>query len=124
MSDLFNEYSARLPSSYRRFIELQDGWEGDLGDELGYLRLWSRTAIQENYDGYEMSECLSDRWFPIGTNGGGEILCLDLSDGDDQVYWIPFLGMSDEDALLRYDSFIDIAAAIQKKLGARWESGS
>jgi hypothetical protein len=76
--------------------------------------LWDRVSIQENYDGYEMAQRLSDRWFPFGSNGGGEMLCFDLSSGTDQVYWVPYIGMSDEYALLTYDSFAEVAAAVLK----------
>jgi hypothetical protein len=42
------------------------------------------------------------------------MLCFDLQSGTDQVYWVPYLGMSDEDALLRYETFEDVAAAVLK----------
>ena len=104
----------KLPPSYLEFIESHDGWEGDLGDELGYFVIWSRDSIQENWDGCEMAQYLSDRWFPFGSNGGGEILCFDLESDSDRVFWIPFIGISDEEAMLQDYSFKDIAGAIGK----------
>jgi hypothetical protein len=114
MADFYTERRAQLPPSYVAFIENHGGWEGDLGDELGYVVLWNWATIQEWYDDYEMAQYLSARWFPFGSNGGGEMLCFDLPSGTDRVYWIPYIGMSDEEAILRYDSFAEIIAAVQK----------
>jgi hypothetical protein len=64
-----------------------------------------------------MGAHLSDRWFPFGSNGGGEMLCFDLESGSDAVFWLPYIGMSDEEAILRYDSFEEIARIIREKHG-------
>jgi SMI1 / KNR4 family (SUKH-1) len=114
MADIYTERRAQLPLSYVAFIESHDGWEGDLGDDLGYVVLWNRATIQERYDGYEMAKYLSARWFPFGSDGGGDMLCFDQSSVTDQVYCIPYIGMSDEEAMLRYESFAEVAAAVLK----------
>ena len=119
MTDLYTERRAQLPSSYVSFIEGHGGWEGDLGEEFGYVVLWDRDTIQERYDGYEMAQRLSARWFPFGSDGGGEVLCFDLPSGTDKVYWVSYIGMSDEDAMLWYDSFAEIAAAVYKTADRR-----
>jgi SMI1 / KNR4 family (SUKH-1) len=115
MADLYNEKKAILPRGYVDFIEVNNGWEGDLGEESGYLMLWKREAIQEFYDNYEMKEFLSDHWFPFGSNGGGEMLCFDLDSGTDRVLLMPFVGMDDEDVMLAYHSFEDIACILREK---------
>ena len=115
MADRYTELRSALPPSYVEFIESHNGWEGDLGDELGYVILWNRETIQDRWDGYQMAECLSERWFPFGSNGGGEMLCFDLPSRSDRVFWIPYIGMSDGEAMPRYDSFATIAAAIRKR---------
>jgi hypothetical protein len=112
MTDRFDAFRSSLPRSYVAFIDSRDGWEGDLGDDLGYVAIWSRGAVQEQWDAYEMSQYLGERWFPFGSDGGGEMLCFDVSSGTDQVYWIPFVGMSDDEATARNQSFSDIVAAI------------
>jgi hypothetical protein len=114
MADLYAERRTQLPPPYVSYIETYGGWEGDLGQEHGYVVLWDRATIQERYDGYEMAQYLSTRWFPFGSNGGGEMLCFDLLSGTDKVYWLPYIGMSDEEAILRYESFAELAAAVQK----------
>jgi SMI1 / KNR4 family (SUKH-1) len=115
MPDRYFEKKAVLPTSYVEFIETSDGSEGDLGEELGYVALWAKESIQERWDAYEMASCLSDRWFPFGSNGGGEMLCFDLDSGGDGVCWMSYIGMSDEDAMQRAYSFKDIAQTINEK---------
>jgi len=112
MPDRYTFLRDKLPPSYVEFIESRDGWEGDLGDEIGYAAIWGRKSIQEYWDDCEMVQYLSDRWFPFGSNGGGEMLCFDLTSRSDRVYWMPFIGMSDENAMLQPFTFADMAAAI------------
>jgi hypothetical protein len=66
------------------------------------------------WDDCEIDQTLSDRWFPFGSNGGGEMLCFNITSGTDTIYWIPFIGMSEEEALPQGESFAEIAAAIRK----------
>ncbi|MCE9552552.1 MAG: SMI1/KNR4 family protein [Planctomycetes bacterium] len=116
MKDRFSKFLAQLPPSYIAFIEEHNGWEGDLGENLGYVVLWAKETIQERYDAYEMALYLRPHWFPFGSNGGGEMLCFDLRSDSDRVFWMPYLGMSDDEAMLRYDSFADIAQAIARSM--------
>lgn len=42
-----NRYAAlrdKLPASYIEFIESDDGWEGDLGDEMGYVVIFKARS--------------------------------------------------------------------------------
>lgn len=113
MSDRYAELRDRLPPSYVEFIETQDGWEGDLGNELGYVVIWNRKSIRERWVGHEMALSLSDRWFPFGSDGGGEMLCFDLASGSDTVFWMPYIGMSDKAAMVQPFAFADVSAAIR-----------
>ncbi len=115
MPDRYVDKRFVLPPAYVEFIETDGGWEGDLGEELGYVVLWGKETIQERWTDYEMSSNLSDRWFPFGSNGGGEMLCFDLNSGNDAVFWIPYIGMSDEEAMLQSYTFKDIARTISEK---------
>jgi SMI1 / KNR4 family (SUKH-1) len=115
MCDRYNEKKAVLPTCYVEYMENMEtyhGWEGDLGDDLGWVVLWDKATIQDNWIDYEMSQCISNHWFPFGSNGGGEMLCFDLNSGTDRVFWIPYICMSDEDAMLLDFSFSDLAEAI------------
>src|SRR6516165_7035268 len=114
MADRYIECRSALPRSYVDFIESHDGWEGDLGAELGYVVIWNRETIQERWDAYKMAECMNEHWFPFGSNGGDEMLCFDLSLGQDRVFMLPYIGMSNEAPLPRFHSFANVAAAILK----------
>jgi hypothetical protein len=118
MPDRYAEKKPLLPSAYVGFIETHSGWEGDLGAELesDYVVLWAKETIQEQWDAYEMERYLSDRWFPFGSNGGDEMLCFDLHLASDAVFWIPFIGMSNEDSMLRYKSFKEIARIVEDRM--------
>lgn len=113
MPTCYNKFREHLPSCYVNFIESNEGWVGDLGDELGYVVLWSRGSLEEQWTGYEIPQYLSDRWFPFGSNGGGEMLCFDLASHSDTVFWIPFIGMSDEEAMEQSFKFADVVQAIR-----------
>ncbi|MDR3637833.1 MAG: SMI1/KNR4 family protein [Isosphaeraceae bacterium] len=116
MSDPYVEMRAALPSSYIEYIEANNGWEGFLTGNDEYVVLWDKEAIAEHYDSYKMREYLDQRWFAFGSNGGGELLCFDLSSGIDSVYWLPFIEMSDEQPILRHKSFKDLAYGIERRV--------
>ena len=113
MPNRYAEKKSVLPPIYVEFIETNNGWEGDLGQEFGYVILWGKDTIQERWDAYEMRQYLDDRWFPFGSDGGGEMLCFDLDSKSDATYLIPYIGMSGDEATLRYNSFEDIARIIK-----------
>ena len=112
MADKYNDSRSSLPASYVSFIESHGGWEGDLGDDLGYVALWDSASIQDRWESYQMAEFLGERWFPFGSDGGGEMLCFDLPSGTDRAFYLPYIGMSAEKPMLRYESFADVASAI------------
>lgn len=111
MTDHYTEIRSKLPLSYVEFIESHNGWEGDLGEEFGYVEIWNRETIQERRDAYEMDKYLNNQWFSFGSDGGGEMLCFDILLGGDTVFWLPYIGMSDELPIERYP-FASLAAAI------------
>ena len=115
MPNRYAEKKSTLPTTYVEFIETCNGWEGDLGQEIGYVVLWDKDTIQERWDAYEMQLNLEDNWFPFGSDGGGEMLCFDLDSNGDTVYQIPYIGMSCEEAVLRCKSFGDIVRIINGK---------
>jgi hypothetical protein len=79
--------------------------------------LWDKETIQERWSDYEIAQYLEGRWFPFGSDGGDEILCFDLESGGDSVFSIPFIGMSGEEAVPRYESFETIARPIRGMKG-------
>jgi hypothetical protein len=115
MADRYTDCRSKLPRSYLAYVESHNGWEGDLGDELGYVVIWDCETIQERWDGYQMSQYLSEHWFPFGSDGGGEMFCFDLLSETDRVYSIPYIGMADDEAMLKCPSFEEIAGAIKRR---------
>lgn len=112
MPDKYTDTRSTLPDSYVHFVESNGGWEGDLGDEFSYVVLWEPNSIQERWVSYRMDEFLGERWFPFGSDGGGEMLCFDLPSRSDRVFYLPYIGMAAEKPVLRYQSFSDVASAI------------
>jgi len=76
-----------------------------LGDDFGYVVVWKKETIEERWTAYEMALNLSDHWFPFGSDGGGEMLCFDLRQKEDAVFWIPYVGMADDEAMKKHESF-------------------
>ena len=115
MADRYEDFKNRLPKSYVDFVENNHAWVGELSERLGYAVVWSPAEVQENWDGYQMAEFLtnSDRWFPFGSNGGGEMLTFDLTAEDDTVFFIPFIGMSEKEALAQDYRFEDMVTKIR-----------
>ena len=114
MTDHYAEMRSALPPAYVAYIETYNGWEGFLRGDDGYVVLWDKEAIQENFVGYEMNEYLDPRWFAFGSNGGGEMLCFDLESRTDAVYMLPFIGMSNETPIRVYDSFPNFTKRIPR----------
>ncbi|WP_221033324.1 SMI1/KNR4 family protein [Actomonas aquatica] len=112
MADRYLDKRLELPSAYVEFIESCDGWEGDLGEKIGYVVIWSKETIQDRWQSYQMDEFMSDEWFPFGSDGGDEMLCFDLRRGDDSVFTLPYIGMSAEEPIPKCDSFSTISSAI------------
>src|SRR5438128_1412477 len=94
--EVYQKHKSVLPKAYVDFIEASDGWEGFLAGDGDYVILWSKELIQEYYEDCVMEKYLDPRWFAFGSNGGGEMLCFDIGSRDEGVYWLPFIGMSDE----------------------------
>ena len=115
MTNRYLEKKHRLPESYVCFLEAHKEWEGDLGEYYGYVVLWDRAKIQDYWTSYEMAKYLPDHWFPFGSNGGDDMLCFDLRKKNDTSYLIPYIGMSEQDAMEHCISFELIAAEIEKK---------
>ena len=114
MAERYAEMRATLPPAYVDYIETHKGWEGYLSGGDEYVVLWDKEDIAEYYAGYEMSKNLNPRWFAFGSNGGGEMLCFDLESRTDCVYMLPFIGMSNETAILAHESFYDLAKQIER----------
>lgn len=114
MSDRYIEKKPFLPASYVEHIEAYNGWEGALAINHGYLVLWDKETIQDRWEAYQMAEFLGDRWFAFGSDGGDEMMCFDLQSDGDAVFWLPFIGMADEEPILLCNSFSELSKLIRE----------
>jgi len=105
MKSLIEKYKDNLPEAYLDFISRNESFQGDLGNDFGYVRLWNIKELQESWEGYKFQENLGDEWFPIGSNLGGEIIAIKTSSLTKEIFYIPFIPMSDKHAKPYCDSF-------------------
>jgi hypothetical protein len=88
-----------LPKEYLSFLQYSNGGEGFLCIEPWYFQLWSTEELIEYNRGYNVEEFLPG-WFAIGSSGGGEMLTIRKRDGSPcPVYMVPFIPMSEKDAV-------------------------
>src|SRR5687768_1836267 len=69
-----------LPLEYLDLLATSDGGEGELGVEPGWFQLWPAEEVLELNRGCRLPESLPG-FFGFGSNGGGELLALDLRGG-------------------------------------------
>ena len=73
-----------------------------------------KETIQDRWVGYEYAKSISTTdGSHSALDGGGEMFCFDLHSKGDGVFMLPFIGMSDEEAIAQYESFRDIACIIR-----------
>ena len=105
MENLIEKYKDNLPKPYLDFLVRNKSFEGDLGNEFGYVHLWDVKELKESWIGYKFQEYLGDEWFPIGSNLGGEIIAIKISSPNKELFYIPFIPMSSKYAKLYCDDF-------------------
>ena len=116
MDNLIEKYKDRLPKSYLDFIRKNKRFEGYLGENLGYVALWDIKELHESWEGYNIDEFLTERWFPIGSNLGGELIVIDTTLPTKGLFYIPFITMSDSDAINYCNDFSILYDAIKQHL--------
>jgi SMI1/KNR4 family protein SUKH-1 len=101
-----------LPEDYLALLHHSDGGEGHLGLECGWFQLWSSAEVLELNKGYEIEQHLPG-YFGFGSNGGGELLAFDTPKGMPwKVVMIPFLPMSENEAIVIAKDFEEFIRAI------------
>jgi hypothetical protein len=118
MQNLIEKYQDRLPKSYLEFMSANKRFSGYLNDEMGYVDIWDKTILHEVFESIcEQFEGMGRDWFPIGSNGGGETICIRLTSSLKELYFIPAISISDQHADLYCGSFSQIYEAILKHSG-------
>lgn len=87
-----------LPAEYLAFLRAEDGSEGDLGVEPGWVQLWPAADVPVRNEVYEVAE-----WLPgflgFGSNGGGELLAFDTRTEPWRICMVPFIPMEEAEAI-------------------------
>jgi hypothetical protein len=101
-----------LPGAYAELLSVSNGGEGDLGVDPGWIALWpAEHVLQWNAD-YEIED-YAPGFFGFASNGGGDLLALDVRSGPPyQVVAIPFIGMDPSEAVVIAPDFDSLVLAI------------
>jgi hypothetical protein len=87
-----------LPSDYLQHVREDDGAEGELDAEPGWISLWPAAEVARLNAGYELS-----RWLPgflgFGSNGGGELFVFDMRTLPWRVCMVPFIPLAESEAV-------------------------
>jgi hypothetical protein len=113
MENIFEQYKDKLPKSYLEFLSEMGSFEGFTDNiELGYIALWTTEELNDFRKTSE--EFLGGDWFPVGSNGGGEMIVIKLDSLTKELFYIPFIPMSEEYAESFCDDFSIIYDAIKR----------
>lgn len=97
-----------LPSAYLAFLRVEDGSEGDLAVQPGWIQLWPAAEVEELNVGYEVSASLPG-FLGFASNGGGELLAFDTRTTPWRVCMVPFIPMDEAEAVKIATDFTALA---------------
>ena len=101
-----------LPSEYLALLRYSDGGEGSIDIGPGWLQLWSSEEVLQHNQGYQIEEYLPG-FFGFGSSGGGELLAFDTrGEKPWKVVMIPFIPMSEKEAIVIAKEFEEFIRAI------------
>jgi hypothetical protein len=99
--DIFLEHANfELPDGFIDFFSQANGAEIFNGKD--YIILWPLTEMIKLNQDYKVSE-YANAFFIFGSDGGDTAYCIEKKTG--YIFDMPFIGMSNEDAVFRYKSF-------------------
>lgn len=104
-----------LPDGYKRFMLEYGGGEGWIGEH--YLILWKPSELVTFNNEYEFHE-YAPSLIAFASSGGGEAFAFDKRAGLRSVVMVPFIGMSDEDAIHVADSLDNLLARMVESADA------
>lgn len=112
LEDLRREVPVTLPEELYAFYARSDGGEGELGGEPGWFSLWRAEdllALNREYD----IAAQYPGYFGFGSNGGGELLALEVSTGRcGRVAMVAFVG---GEPLIIAESFLHFVDLIGRR---------
>lgn len=71
-------FHCTLPNDYVNFMRLSNGGEGEVNGN--YIVLWKMEYIVTLNSEYNIRKYLGSDFIAIGTDGGDEVYCLNISD--------------------------------------------
>lgn len=98
-----NQLDFNFPKELIEFYKETDGAE-ILGDR-SYISIWPLSELLELNNDYNVNEYAPDFFF-FGSDGGDTGYAIQKNSG--YIFEIPFIGMSNEDAVLKYNNFSDL----------------
>lgn len=102
ISAFLNHIDFKLPDNFIDFFRKANGSE--INKSQDYIVLWPIRDIIDLNKKYNV-ELFAPGFFIFGSDGGGTAYAIEKDSGN--VYDIPFIGMSKDDAVLKNKSFLD-----------------
>jgi hypothetical protein len=94
-----------LPQGFLDFFKQANG--AIITSEKGYADLWPLTEMVELNKDYGVEE-FAPEFFIFGSDGGDTAYAIERATGD--IYEMPFIGMSKEEAVFRSKTFTQFLA--------------
>lgn len=105
ISSFVKQIDFSIPESYLNFLRNTDGAEIFTDDE--YVVLWQLDLLWILNEEYEVNSFLPG-FFLIGANGDETGYAIQKDTG--KIFEVPFIGMSIEEAVMRYNKFDELIA--------------
>jgi hypothetical protein len=96
-----------LPLGFLEFFRSANG--ADLKSDEKYVLLWPLTDMVQLNKDYLVDEYAPD-FFIFGSDGGDTAYAIERKTGD--IYEMPFIGMSREEAVFKGKSFVEFIESI------------
>lgn len=97
----------KLPEGFLNFFKEANGAE--ISTDERYVVLWALTEMVQLNKEYNVEEYAPD-FFIIGSDGGDTAFAIEKSTGD--IYEMPFIGMSKEEAVFKNKTFTEFIDGI------------
>ena len=105
---VLSQVDFELPTSFIKFSQGSEIIEGFNPD--GFIQLWPIKDLIRLNESYEVQEFAPD-YFLIGSNGSDTGYAIKKSSGE--IFEIPFIGMSNDEAILVSSSFEEFLKGIK-----------
>ncbi|HEY4216448.1 MAG TPA: SMI1/KNR4 family protein [Gemmatimonadaceae bacterium] len=97
-----------LPREYLAFLRAEDGSEGELGIDPGWIQFWPAATVAARNGEYKIAELLP-RFIGFASDGGGELLAFDTRTSHWTIYRVPFVPMDECEAIEVATDFATLA---------------